>query len=89
MQMNENVKVFIIATLVIIFMLVLPSLVQSAKLLSPESGFADEKAAEEILDDKSNNNSQPILDESLEEKPKEEVMPADEFDAIIKPDDDN
>ena len=59
--MNENVKIFIIATLVIAFVLFLPSLIESAKLLSPEAGFADEKAAEEILDDKSNNENTSFL----------------------------
>lgn len=97
--MNENVKIFIIATLVLVFMLVLPSLIDSAKLLSPETGFADEKAAEEILDDKSNNLPEPILKEDVEneqeelldngQKVDEDVMPEDEFDTIIKPKDDN
>ena len=95
--MNENVKIFIIATLVIAFVLFLPSLIESAKLLSPEAGFADEKAAEEILDDKSNNETQPILEDDEkeedqilpEEEVPEEVMPADEFDMKILPDDDN
>lgn len=99
--MNENVKIFIIATLVIAFVLFLPSLIESAKLLSPEAGFADEKAAEEILDDKSNNETQPILEDDEKEQETEEdqilpeeevpqeVMPADEFDMKILPDDDN
>ena len=68
MHMNENVKIFIIATLVIAFVLFLPSLIESAKLLSPEAGFADEKAAEEILDDKSNNETQPILEDDEKEE---------------------
>lgn len=101
MHMNENVKIFIIATLVIAFVLFLPSLIESAKLLSPEAGFADEKAAEEILDDKSNNETQPILEDDEKKKIKrkirycseeevpQEVMPADEFDMKILPDDDN
>ncbi len=101
--MNENVKIFIIASLVIAFVLFLPSLIQSAKLLSPESGFVDEKAVEEIMDDNSKDEKQPIIDEgensksesqdeeelTNEEELPQEVMPEDEFDINILPDDDN
>ena len=85
--MNENVKIFIIATLVIAFVLFLPSLIESAKLLSPEAGFADEKAAEEILDDKSNNETQPILedDEKEEDKEEDQILPEEEVPQEVMP----